>query len=121
MVVVPPDAAFAMLLKGGAKLEEFVTGLHPTVASLDIMRIDELVVNRLVAGAGAGALVEYSADASEVVGAVRSATAAAGVLVNPTPVEHVLAVADAGQVMPPKSTYFYPKVPSGIVGMSYAD
>ena len=121
VVVVPPDAAFAMLLKGGAKLDEFVTGLHPTVASLDIMRVDELVVSRLAAEAGPGALVEYSPDADEVEEAVRSATAAAGVLVNPTPVERMLAVADAGQVMPPKSTYFYPKVPSGIVGMSYAD
>ncbi len=121
VVVVPPDAAFAMLLKGGAKLDEFVTGLHPTVASLDIMRVDELVVKRLCAAVGTGALVEYSADVDEVVEVVRGGTAAAGVLVNPTPVEDMLAVADAGEVMPPKSTYFYPKVPSGIAGMSYAD
>ncbi len=121
VVIVPQDAAFALLLKGRAKLDEFVTGLHPTVASLDIVRIDELVVNRLSALAGPGALIEYSAHVGEVVGAVRARTAAAGVLVNPTPVEDMLAVADAGEVMPPKSTYFYPKVPSGIAGMSYAD
>jgi uncharacterized protein (DUF1015 family) len=30
-------------------------------------------------------------------------------------VEQVFAVADAGGVMPPKSTYFVPKVPSGLV------
>ena len=33
----------------------------------------------------------------------------------PTPVDDVLAVADAGLVMPPKSTWFAPKLPSGLV------
>ena len=33
----------------------------------------------------------------------------------PTPVDQVRAVAAAGEMMPPKSTYFYPKVPTGIV------
>jgi uncharacterized protein (DUF1015 family) len=32
-----------------------------------------------------------------------------------TPVEQVHAVAEAGEQMPPKSTYFYPKVPTGLV------
>lgn len=121
IVVVPPGAAFAMLLKSGAKLDDFVTGLHPTVASLDIMRIDELVVKKLRTSAGPDARVEYSADVGEVIEAVRTGTAAAGVLVNSTPVESMVAVADAGEVMPPKSTYFFPKVPSGLAGMWYGD
>jgi uncharacterized protein (DUF1015 family) len=33
----------------------------------------------------------------------------------PTPVERVQAVAASGESMPPKSTYFYPKVPTGLV------
>ena len=33
----------------------------------------------------------------------------------PTPVEQIVAVADAGESMPAKSTYFHPKVPSGLV------
>lgn len=36
-------------------------------------------------------------------------------LMNPTRVEQVMAVADAGEVMPQKSTYFYPKIASGLV------
>ncbi len=121
IVVVPPGVAFAMLLKSGAKLDDIVTGLHPTVASLDIMRIDELVVKKLRAAAGGDARVEYSADVDEVIDAVRHGRAAAGILVNPTAVGSVLAVADAGEVMPPKSTYFFPKVPSGLAGIWYGD
>jgi len=29
--------------------------------------------------------------------------------------DEVIAVADAGETMPQKSTYFYPKVPTGLV------
>jgi uncharacterized protein (DUF1015 family) len=32
-----------------------------------------------------------------------------------TPVDQVREVAEAGESMPPKSTYFYPKVPTGLV------
>jgi uncharacterized protein (DUF1015 family) len=32
-----------------------------------------------------------------------------------TPVEQVRAVAEAGESMPPKSTFFYPKIPTGLV------
>jgi uncharacterized protein (DUF1015 family) len=39
----------------------------------------------------------------------------AAFLMAPIPIEHVQAVAAAGETMPPKSTYFYPKVPTGLV------
>ena len=35
-------------------------------------------------------------------------------VMNPTPVAHVREVAEAGEVMPQKSTYFYPKVLTGL-------
>ena len=39
----------------------------------------------------------------------------AGFFMRATPVEQVREVAEAGESMPPKSTYFYPKVPTGLV------
>jgi hypothetical protein len=36
-------------------------------------------------------------------------------LLRPTPIEQVEAVAAAGETMPPKSTYFYPKLLSGLL------
>ena len=32
-----------------------------------------------------------------------------------TPVDQVREVAEAGESMPPKSTYFFPKIPTGLV------
>jgi uncharacterized protein (DUF1015 family) len=46
---------------------------------------------------------------------VRQGRASVAFFLNPTPVESVLAVADAGDLMPEKSTYFFPKPPAGLV------
>jgi uncharacterized protein (DUF1015 family) len=37
------------------------------------------------------------------------------ILMNPTPLAAMAAVAKGGERMPPKSTYFYPKLPTGLV------
>ncbi len=36
-------------------------------------------------------------------------------LMAPIPIERVQAIAAAGESMPPKSTYFFPKVPTGLL------
>ena len=45
----------------------------------------------------------------------RRGEADAAFFMGPTPVERVRAVAAAGESMPPKSTYFFPKVLTGMV------
>ena len=45
---------------------------------------------------------------------VDSGEMAAAVALHPTTVEQLIAVADAGQIMPPKSTWFEPKLLSGL-------
>jgi len=39
----------------------------------------------------------------------------------PTFLEQLMAVADAGQIMPPKSTWFEPKLRSGLLVRTYQD
>ena len=46
---------------------------------------------------------------------MESGRADAGFFMRATPVEQVREVAEAGESMPPKSTYFYPKIPTGLV------
>ncbi len=121
VVVLPGGKAQAFLLKGGASLGDLPFANQPAVASLDVARIDELIVKRLLASAGDVGRIDYSADPHHVIDEVQRGDAAAGVLLNPTAVEQVLAVADAGATMPQKSTYFMPKVPSGLVIMGYED
>jgi uncharacterized protein (DUF1015 family) len=57
----------------------------------------------------------YSKSLEEARAAVESGRYDAGFFMRPTPVEQVREVAAAGESMPPKSTYFFPKVPTGLV------
>jgi uncharacterized protein (DUF1015 family) len=97
-----------------------LTARQPGSADLEVAVIERDVVQVLVQAAGSGAMLRYSPDPGAVFDALARGAATAGVLVRPTPVEQVLEVADARGVMPPKSTYFMPKVPSGLVLMRYA-
>jgi uncharacterized protein (DUF1015 family) len=59
--------------------------------------------------------LDYSKDLGDAIAAVESGRADAGFFMRATPVEQVRQVAATGESMPPKSTYFYPKVPTGLV------
>ncbi|MCA0444784.1 MAG: DUF1015 domain-containing protein [Bacteroidetes bacterium] len=62
--------------------------------------------------------LHYSKDWAETVGEVKSGKSQLAVLMNPTPVSSVVEVCNSGHVMPQKSTFFYPKV---ITGISFHD
>jgi uncharacterized protein (DUF1015 family) len=59
--------------------------------------------------------LDYSKNLDDAIEAVQSGRADACFFMRATPVELVREVAEAGESMPPKSTYFYPKVPTGLV------
>jgi uncharacterized protein (DUF1015 family) len=57
----------------------------------------------------------YARDLGTAVEAVASGTRDAAFLMGPTPVQRIRGVADASEYMPPKSTYFFPKIPTGLL------
>jgi uncharacterized protein (DUF1015 family) len=57
----------------------------------------------------------YARDTEEALAMVRAGEYEAAFLMRPTPVEQVQAVAAAGENMPPKSTFFYPKLLTGLL------
>ncbi|MBA2447660.1 MAG: DUF1015 domain-containing protein [Chloroflexi bacterium] len=89
----------------------------PSWQELDVVLADEAVIRPLLAEGGLQAedAIDYTRDAHEAFALVRSRERALAVLLNPTRIEQVAAVALAGERMPEKSTYFYPKAPTGLV------
>jgi uncharacterized protein (DUF1015 family) len=57
----------------------------------------------------------YARDLEEVMRGLHSGEYEIAFLLRPTPVEQVRGVAEAGETMPPKSTYFYPKILTGLL------
>lgn len=116
LVAWPDGSVLELALKPDAPLEQVSDlGAGAAVCELDVARVEALVVKPILHADESTPTLRYTADPSEALAAVRQGGAGAAVLLNPTRVEQVFAVADAGDVMPPKSTYFAPKVPSGLV------
>ncbi|HUS92254.1 MAG TPA: DUF1015 domain-containing protein [Phycisphaerae bacterium] len=78
--------------------------------------LHELVIEKALKPRTAGELlVSYTPDVQKVVAACRSGEAQLGVILQSIPVGSVVAIASSGGSMPHKSTYFYPKVSTGMV------
>jgi uncharacterized protein (DUF1015 family) len=67
------------------------------------------------ASVATGDRLAYTRSQADAIRAVASGEAKAAILVRPTRLEQLAAVASAGDVMPQKSTYFYPKLLTGLV------
>jgi uncharacterized protein (DUF1015 family) len=96
---VPADRAASLLYRdGGFEL------------SVDGNELDVQLVDRLGHEG-----ISYTPDWDEAVRAVDEGQAEVAVLMRPTRIEDVFAVAQRGETMPQKSTYFYPKLVSGLL------
>lgn len=86
---------------------------------LDVALLDNLVLSRLLGINEADRKnrdnLSYTRDEDWAVAQVNEGSHQLAFLLNPTKVEEVVAVAQAGDKMPQKSTYFYPKLLTGMV------
>jgi uncharacterized protein (DUF1015 family) len=87
--------------------------------TLDVVVLDQVVLRGLL-GLSDQFLanernISFMNDFAETLDAVKSCRFDAGFFINHTRIEQVREVASAGLIMPHKSTYFYPKVISGMV------
>ncbi|HEV3378417.1 MAG TPA: DUF1015 domain-containing protein [Thermoleophilaceae bacterium] len=110
---------FRVTLKDQSIADRALEGLPDAYRRLDTAVLEALVL-RGALGMSEDDIshlsgLRYSNDLRQAIEAVESGRADAGFFLRPTPVEQVREVAAAGESMPPKSTYFYPKVPTGLV------
>jgi uncharacterized protein (DUF1015 family) len=61
--------------------------------------------------------IEYTHDGQAALAACGGGKAQLGILLAGTPIDAIEAIARSGGVMPHKSTYFYPKLATGVVLM----
>lgn len=59
--------------------------------------------------------IQYLKSDDKLIKELASPGAQLGILMNPAPLSQIRTIAEAGQFMPPKTTYFYPKLPTGLV------
>ena len=83
---------------------------------LDVSIVDHVILDKLLElGSGTGANIAYSYDRQDAVNKVLDREYQLAFFLKPVTAELIKAIADAGDTMPGKATYFYPKAPSGLV------
>ena len=99
----------------GAK---FFAGLSPRQQALDVVQLHKCLLEGVLQLSEESIRnqqnLSYLRDASEALEQVRKGAANIAFLMNPCPVPQVRDIAFAGEVMPQKSTDFYPKLLSGL-------
>ncbi len=106
-------------LRQGVREKLLAREMHPALAQLDVSVLNYLVFDKNL-GLDAKAQDDpetcfYSSQVEEVLQKVAQGRARLAFILNPTRIEQVREVAGQGLIMPRKSTYFFPKVMTGLV------
>lgn len=106
-------------LKNKRTMQRLVKEMSPALRELDVSTLHHLILGHILGLSPEeqlqGDVVRYSEDEEEVLRAVDKEDYQAAFLLNPPRPEEIMAVAMGGERMPQKSTYFYPKLLTGLV------
>ncbi len=111
-------AFYILTLRPEADIAQILPGLSPLQRELDVVLLHQGILEPALGitphAVASEANLSYEREASAALDAVDRGAAQAAFLLNPVEVDLVTRVATAGEVMPQKSTDFYPKLLSGI-------
>jgi len=118
-VALKGQPALLLTLRDPAAMTLLAPALPAAVRALDVARLHVLVLHRIFAMSAdqirQGGNITYTIDAPGALAAVARGEADGAFLMNPPTVHDVARVSDSGATMPEKSTYFHPKLVTGLV------
>jgi uncharacterized protein (DUF1015 family) len=110
---------YRLTLKDPAGLGRIMEGRSEAYRTLDAAILEKVVLDAILgmdeAAVEAKRGIAYAKSVQAALGALDDGSGQAAFILRATPVEQVRGVAAAGETMPPKSTYFFPKLLSGMV------
>jgi len=109
---------YVLCLKSKAR-EEIGDDVHPSIKKLDVLVLSRLILQRIL-GINRDELdnekiIQYESNTNGALTSVHSGDYQMVFLVNPTKIEQILEITGNSLIMPRKSTYFHPKIVSGLV------
>jgi uncharacterized protein (DUF1015 family) len=112
------DKIILLELCDDAAISRMMPGFHSAYnRKLDVSIVDHFILEEIMGLTpdSSGFYLSYTHDVGEAVKLVSSRDYQLAFLVNPVRPEMIKAIADSGDRMPKKSTYFYPKMPAGLI------
>jgi len=115
---LPKRAFYVLTLREGANLTQLLPNVSPLQRELDVVLLHEGILEPALGITPQAVKAEenltYEREALAALDAVDSGRAQISFLLNPCDVDQVMKIATSGEVMPQKSTDFFPKLMSGI-------
>lgn len=113
------DAAFYLfLLKRGADLEDLLPDVSEAQRKLDVVLLHRFILEQglgiTAEAVAAEKNITYEREMDAAIAAVDSGGAQLACILNPVGIKQMMEIALSGEVLPQKSTDFYPKLLSGI-------
>jgi len=113
-----PELLYLLKLRHFAITSQMIPYFHCELYKrLEVSILDHIILEKLLglSGGGEEVFLDYSYDKLDAINRVLNQEYQLAFLLSPVKAETVKAIADAGDRMPRKSTYFYPKPPAGLV------
>jgi uncharacterized protein (DUF1015 family) len=106
-------------LKNKRMMQRLAKDLSAPLRELELSTLHHLILEHILGLSPqqqtSGETIRYSQDEEGVLQALEKEDYQAAFILNPTKSADILTVANGGEKMPQKSTYFYPKLVSGLV------
>jgi uncharacterized protein (DUF1015 family) len=112
------SGAYRLRLASNPALDRALAGRSEAYRTLDAAILEELVLKGILGMStediAAKRGIGYTPSIDEALAKLDTGDYQAAFLLRPTPIDQVREVAAAGETMPPKSTYFFPKLLTGL-------
>jgi len=109
---------YLLCLNSGAR-EDLGDDLHPSLKKLDVLALSRLIFQRILGikrdDLDNERIIQYESNTDKALSSVLSGHYQMVFLVNPTKIEQIMEVTGNSLLMPRKSTYFHPKILSGLI------
>jgi uncharacterized protein (DUF1015 family) len=106
-------------LKNKRIMQRLAKELSAPLRELDVSTLHHLILGHILGltpeQQSGGATIRYSQDEDAVLTSLEKEDYQAAFILNPPKGEEILTIAKGGETMPQKSTYFYPKLFSGLI------
>jgi len=126
-IYIGDQAFYVAVLKDKHLMEAAATNMSSHWKSLDVTVLHKLIIEKQLGineqGLAEGGNIEYVKDTGEAIdnsiNQIDKGAKQAAFFVNPTKMEQIESVTAAGERMPQKSTFFFPKIHTGLVINKY--
>jgi uncharacterized protein (DUF1015 family) len=116
IIGLEPDSMLELRLKRSVSLDGTMPEGHSRAyKGLNVSIVEHLIIEKMLGITEEDDSVVYSQDVRYARKLVEGGEYQLAVILSPIPVTTIQAVADSNDRMPRKSTYFYPKLPTGLV------